>query len=396
MKIGILKTQLDVKTLVNQKFTKREAISDHQVKGLQLDLISTGRAVWRFRFQTANGRQRKCLTLGSSDALTLQQARTVANKYKHQIAMGEDPLAKKAELKKVPKFETFVGEFYLPFIETYKRSWKCDRGLLNNHILPIYGRKYMDEITKQDIIKFITEHRTTHAPGSVNRVIILLRYMFNLAIKWEATGLTKNPTSGIPLLEENNKSERYLTASEAQLLLMAVKKSCNPMLQHIVPMLILTGARKMEVLKARWEDFNFEQRMWRIPLTKSGKSRHVPISDGVMRLLANIPNTCEYVFPNPKTQNPYESIYGSWDTARQSVGLGDIKLHTLRHSAASFLINSGRSLYEVQKILGHTQIKTTQRYAHLSEDSLIAAANEVSKIVPIPWALPNQLGYRNV
>ena len=128
------------------------------------------------------------------------------------------------------------------------------------------------------------------------------------------------------------------------------------MLQYIVPMLILTGARKNEVINAKWEDFNFEQKVWRIPMSKSGKARYVPLSDGVEQLLSNVPvfDDCMLVFPNPKTLKPYVSFYYAWDTARKSVGLGDVRVHDLRHSFASFLVNAGRSLYEVQKILGHT------------------------------------------
>jgi len=100
---------------------------------------------------------------------------------------------------------------------------------------------------------------------------------------------------------------------------------------------------------------------------------------------------CDYVFANPKTLKPYVSVFAAWDYARRAVGLEDVRLHDLRHSFASFLVNSGRSLYEVQRILGHTQIKTTQRYAHLSQDSLLAAANEVSKAVPILMALPSKV-----
>jgi integrase len=162
------------------------------------------------------------------------------------------------------------------------------------------------------------------------------------------------------------------------------------MLQFIIPMLILTGARKREVLDAKWEDFNVEQRVWRIPLAKSGKARHVPMSDGVLSLLASVPmyDDCTYVFANPKTFLPYVSFFSAWNTVRKSVGLGDVRVHDLRHSFASFLVNSGRSLYEVQRILGHTQIKTTQRYAHLSQDSLLAAANEISKAVPLLNMMP--------
>ncbi len=148
-----------------------------------------------------------------------------------------------------------------------------------------------------------------------------------------------------------------------------------------------------EVQTAKWEDFNIEQRIWRIPLAKSGKARHVPMSDGVLSLLDAVPthDDCPYVFANPKTLMPYKSFFCAWNTVRKSVGLGDVRVHDLRHSFASFLVNSGRSLYEVQRILGHTQIKTTQRYAHLSQDSLLAAANEISKAVPMLNAMPGSV-----
>ena len=149
------------------------------------------------------------------------------------------------------------------------------------------------------------------------------------------------------------------------------------MLQYIVPMLILTGARKREVLDARWDDFDLARRLWRIPISKTGKARHVPLSDGVIRLLHTVPRFpgCPFVVPNPKTLRPYVSIYASWHTARKAAGLPEVLVHDLRHSFASFLINAGRSIYEVQKILGHTQIRTTQRYAHLSQETLLAATN---------------------
>ena len=90
---------------------------------------------------------------------------------------------------------------------------------------------------------------------------------------------------------------------------------------------------------------------------------------------------CKWAFANPETGKPYVSIFYAWNTARKSAGLADVRMHDLRHSFASLLINSGRTLYEVQHILGHTQVKTTQRYAHLSQDTLLAAANAATVAV---------------
>lgn len=115
-------------------------------------------------------------------------------------------------------------------------------------------------------------------------------------------------------------------------------------------------------------------------MTKLGRPRHVPMSDGVLRLLDSVPRMeSPWVFVNPKTLRPFVSIFCAWDTARNKAGLADVRIHDLRHSFASLLINSGRTLYEVQHILGHTQVKTTQRYAHLSQDTLLAAANAATR-----------------
>jgi integrase len=303
----------------------------------------------------------------------------MADKYRTMIAMGEDPAMEKALKKQVPTLSTFIHEHYLPFVKGYKKSWKCDQGLLRKHIEPIWGTKYLDQITKADVIALMAKHRTTHAPGSCNRLLILIRYLFSLPTKWDMPGVPKNPTAGIPLMKEDNIKERYLSTEEAQRLYEVLTHSDNHRLQYIIPMLILTGARKREVLDARWEDFDYERRLWRIHTTKLGKPRFVPMSDGVINLLATTPrHDCEWAFPNPKTLKPFVSIFNSWDSARREAGLADVRIHDLRHSYASFLVNAGRSLYEVQRLLGHTQIKTTQRYAHLSHDTLLDATNSVN------------------
>lgn len=371
---------------------KKVDFFDTQCKGLLLEVRATKGMTFYLKYTDPRGKSRQ-IKLGDIRDISLAQARQLADKYRNQIAMGIDPLAKKEDLKAVPKFSAFINESYLPFVDTYKRSANTDRCLIKNHLMPAFGTMYLDEITKKNVIQLIHKHRATHKPGSTNRIIILLRYIFNLAIRWETPGITKNPTSGIPLLEENNKSERYLSREEAERLLGAVKQSENKMLQYIVPALLLTGARRGEMLNARWEDFNFEQRLWRIPTSKSGKARYVPMSDGLIQLLDQVPkfDECPWVFPNTATMKPYVSIYHTWNKARVSAGLPDVKCHSLRHSMASFLINNGRSLYEVQRILGHTQQKTTQRYAHLSKESLISAANEITKAVPILAAMPKQV-----
>ena len=353
---------------------------DSNCKGLMLEIRATGGKTYYLRYQDTRGRTRQ-LRLALEQDVTLLQARKLAEKKRNLIALGQDPCEEKEQAKKVPTFASFIEDQYLPYVKSYKRSWDTDVSLLKNHLLPRFSAKYMDEITRQDIVKMHSDRKASGAAaGSANRLLIMMRYIFNLAVRWEVPGIKVNPTKGVPLMEENNKKERYLSVDEAQRLYDAVCKSQNTMLQYIVPMLILTGARKREVLDAKWEDFDFTRRIWRIPMSKSGKARRVPLSDGALNILSTMPRDmkCEWTFPNPDTKKPYVSIFCAWDTARQSVGLGDVRVHDLRHSHASFLVNAGRTLYEVQHILGHTQVKTTQRYAHLSHDTLLDATNSVN------------------
>lgn len=360
---------------------KKEVFFDLSCRGLMCEVRNTGGKTYYLKYRDARGHARQQKLADARD-ISLVQARMLASKKRNQIAMGYDPLEAKRALKQIPTVSEFIHSRYLPYVESYKRSWKCDKGLLQNHIEPILGKRYLDQITKDDIIGLMAKHRETHAPGSCNRLLILLRYMLSLPGKWNLPYTNANPTKGIPLMKEETVKERFLSSEEAQKLFAQLHSSENSMLQYIVPMLILTGARKREVLDARWEDFDYERRSWRIHTTKLGKPRHVPISDGLLSLLETVPKfQCAWVFPNPKTLKPFVSIYHSWHRARTEAGLQEVRMHDLRHSYASFLVNSGRSLFEVQRLLGHTQVKTTQRYAHLSHDTLLDASNAVNLAV---------------
>ncbi len=382
-----------IKSVLCPTGRRKDDYFDTLCKGLVLEVRSSGGKTYYLRYQDERGKIKQPRLADEAD-VSLAQARALATKRRNQIAMGEDPTERKAQLQQVPTISTFIHERYLPFVQGYKKSWECDRGLLKNHIEPLWGKRYLDQITKVDLIGLFAEHRKTHAPASCNRLLILLRYMFNLAIRWETPGIVKNPTTGFPLMKEDNKHERFLSSAEAKTLYEEMKRSDNTMLQYIVPMLILTGARKREVLDARWEDFDLERRSWRIHTTKLGQARHVPLSDGAVAILQSTPRfNCPWAFPNPKTKLPYVSIFCSWDTARAKAGLKDVRLHDLRHSFASFLVNAGRTLYEVQHLLGHTQIKTTQRYSHLSKETLLDAANAATRAIghlfmPVATVIP--------
>ena len=218
-------------------------------------------------------------------------------------------------------------------------------------------------------------------PSTANKFLIFLSQAYTIAIEYELEGITDNPASKVKPLQENNAKERFISKREAKRLILAVNESQNPNLKYIIPFLLLTGARRGEVLKAQWKEFNTLTMVWTIPTSKNGKKRHVPISPKLYELIQTIPRRSIYLFPSPKTGIPQNDIYKAWDHARRKAGLKDVRLHDLRHSFASALVNAGRSLYEVQTLLGHSSLKMTQRYAHLSNESLMKAVSCASKLL---------------
>ena len=147
-----------------------------------------------------------------------------------------------------------------------------------------------------------------------------------------------------------------------------------------IRLLLLTGARKSEVLKARWEHVRLDLRLLIVPLSKSGKPRHIPLSDEAITVIRSIPRQqgLPWLFPGHAPGKPLSDLYLFWNRLRRELGLADVRIHDLRHTFASFLVNAGHSLYEVQKLLGHGDPRTTMRYAHLGQASLVAAAQTVS------------------
>ena len=356
---------------------------DQRTKGLLLEVRETGGRTYYLRYTNARGKARQHRLADARD-VTLAQARQLADQTRNRIAMGEDPAEARSALRTVPTFAEFIENDFLPHIRLHKRSWQCDVSLLNNHLLPFLSSMHMDSIGRRDIQRVISDRREQgKAAGTCDRILILSRRIFNLALKWQVPGMTSNPAKEVDRLNVDNKRERYLNEPEIRRLQAVLEHSENPLLRYIVPTLLVTGARKREVLDARWEDFDFDSRLWKIPVTKSGKPRYVPISDGLIAILNSVPRLAgsRYVFANPDTGKPYVTIFYAWNTARQRAGLPDVRIHDLRHSFASILINSGRSLYEVQHLLGHTQSKTTERYAHLQRETLLKAANVVATLV---------------
>jgi integrase len=198
---------------------------------------------------------------------------------------------------------------------------------------------------------------------------------FALAMEWELAGADKNPVRRVRRPRFDNKRERFLTAGEVERLLTAASASANPQLKPIVHLLLLTGARVSELLHAKWEHVDVARRKWLIPMSKTGKARYVPLATAAVEVIEALPRIegSPYLIPNPATGEPFVSIKHAWQTARRRAGLSDVRIHDLRHSAASAMVNAGVDLFAVGKVLGHASFASSQRYAHVANETLVRA-----------------------
>jgi integrase len=351
-------------------------------RGFMLEVRCSGGKTYYQRYTDDRGRERQ-FKIGPADVLSLAAARRKARATAAEALVGEDPQARRAELRSIPTLAELVRDRYLPHVKSYKRSWCTDETVLRVHILPVLGSQYVDAIRAEPIAAIVERMREKgYATGTTNRVVIVLRHIFNLARKWRVPGVGENPTTGINLAPDVNR-ERYLSQEEAQRLVAAIEHDENEVAADAIMLLLLTGARRNEITFARWEYVDWDKRTLLVPMSKSGKPRSIALNAAAMELLRSIQAKSDslYIFPSPVTGQPPPSLYFPWQRIRVRAGLPDLRLHDLRHSFASFLVNRGVSLYVVQGLLGHAHTRYTQRYAHLTPDTLRDAAEAVGSVV---------------
>lgn len=247
-----------------------------------------------------------------------------------------------------------------------------------------FGQMRLDKIKRHDVTSWHTGLPADGlSPASADRFLALLRHILNKAVEYDM--LVKNPAAGVKLFNVDNKVEHYLDDDELRRLMKVLQTDKNRTVCLIAIFLLSTGARLNEALQAKWEDVDKENRVWRIPAStsKSKKVRSVPLNDSALGVLDQLDTEgkFDHLFINRKKGKPYVTIHKVWERLRTDAGLPHMRIHDLRHQYASFLVNSGRTLYEVQAVLGHSDPTVTQRYAHLSTKSLQDASDSASEII---------------
>lgn len=352
---------------------------DSEVPGFSLRVRSTGSKVYVAEYRNRAQRKRR-VTLGPHGRLTVEQARELGRQVLAAAAAGKDPAEERQTSRTAPTLAEFASRYLEQHAAPKKKpsSAAADARLLRLYVVPALGRRKVAEIGIKEVADL--HHAMRGKPAQANRLLALLSKMFNLAERWGVRPQNSNPCRGLDRYPEKHR-ERFLSAAEIARLgeVLAEEEAGDPFVVLAIRLLLLTGARRNEILTLRWSDVDFERASLRLPDSKTG-AKAIPLGPAALATLAAAPRLegSPYVIPGRRAGCRFVGVYRPWARIRERAGLGDLRLHDLRHSFASIGAAAGLGLPILGSILGHKTPATTARYAHLADDPRRAAAARIS------------------
>ena len=390
---------VNLKTVVPDKLIclkgRRQELVDVGGTGLYVEVRATspGQGTYYLRYRDTGGKTRH-QKIGRTTDIDLDEARRRAKTLRAEITLGKDPRGDKAATKVVITLDQAVKEYVFPNLHRLRSAKKYEQ-MYDLKISQRLGSTPINSVTRAQILSFHTALVKDEglAPATANRHLAMLRRCFSLLVELDL--LESNPASRVQLYPESGV-EHYLETAELKRLLKVLQTDKNRTVCLIALFLLSTGARLNEALQAKWKNVNRETKVWRIPASnsKSKRVRSLALNSSAVSVLDQLQTEGihDYLFINRKTSKPYVTIHKVWKRLRTEAGLPHLRIHDLRHQYASFLVNSGRTLYEVAAALGHRDASTSQRYAHLSSKTMQEASDCAADIINAAMPESPQVG----
>ena len=356
---------------------------DRDLPGFGVRAYPSGSRVYVVRARGPDGPRR--LTIGRHGVIGAGEARRRAALVIARVKAGEEPAAKQGAAG--PANGPTVAEFAARYLEEHVAlrckpgTAKSVRSLVRRHIVPALGNLPMAGVGPARVAEF--HGRLYRTPSTANAAVKTLSHMYALAEAWGAVPEGTNPCRSAVMYPARRR-ERFLTDREFERLGRAldeaeVRGGASPAAIGAIRLLMLTGCRKNEILTLRWEDVDLRAAALRLADTKTGP-RTVSLSPAAARLLAGLPRAAgnPWVFPGRAKGRHLRSIDDAWKAVRGRAALDDVRLHDLRHSYASRALALGETLPMIGRLLGHSQMETTARYAHLARDTIRDSAARIA------------------
>ena len=354
---------------------------DRELSGFGVRVYPSGAKV--YVVQTRALGKSKRVTLGRHGVISADQARRKAAMIIARIKAGED-LSPPSSVTVAKLTVADLAERYLKEhaeVHCKPRTKEAYRWLVTKFVLPELGKLAICEVEREHIAALHYRHRET--PYQANRILEVARKMFGLAEAWGLRRDGGNPCRFVQKYKEQ-KRERFLSDHEFRRLgrvLAEVEADGSETLAAVtaVRLLMLTGCRLNEIQTLRWEDVDLAAGELRLRDSKTG-ARMVPLSKAATAVLATLPHDPNnpWVIAGRKPGAHLTDLQHPWRRIRARAELDDVRIHDLRHSFASRALALGESLPMIGKLLGHTQVQTTARYAHLANESVKVSGSRIA------------------
>ena len=340
-------------------------VFDRDQRAFGLKITPSGQRTFFVRVTNRIGR---CdIKLGTTEELTAAEARARAL----------------AELKRV-QHETDAGPRMRDYAEEFLRRtahrWKpatrvTSRDAVQNHVLPYFGEMRVPDIDPTDVRCWFDA--MSHQPATANRTLPVLSVMMTQAELWHIRPQGSNPCRNIRRYRMTPR-ERFLSVEELRRLGRVLDRVDDTQAAAAVRLLLFTGARSSEITGLKWEWIRGTRAV--LPDSKTGP-KTIQLPPPARAVLQSLPRNSAYVFPHPSGSGPMRNLKHRWPKLRALAKLDDVRLHDLRHTYASHAVMSGLDLYTVGRLLGHADTASTERYAHLADEHVVAAAGRIDRIV---------------
>lgn len=383
-------------------------VLDTDVPGFGIRVMASGTRSYFVRYRVGGGRQARTqrATIGRHPGITPEKARQKARDILARARIGDDPAEEKVRREASPRLSEAVSDWLDGPGKRTRRgrlksavSYASDQGWMRNHVLPLLGNVRLRDLSRKHVERLrdsIAEGRTSSRPqrtgprgvrhvrggeGAAARTVACLSTFLGWAV--EVGMVERNAALGVHK-QPDRQCERFLDAHEIATLwaTLADRNERSPKAVGILRLLLLTGCRYGEIATLNWSEVDLGGSVLRLPRTKTG-SRVIYLSEAAVDVLRCLPRQAnsEWVFPASRGSGSYKGVPKAWRQILAASGLQHVRIHDLRHTFASTAIAKGVSLEIVAKLLGHREIRTTARYAHLADDAVRLGADKVGGAV---------------